>query len=488
MPVVLLLIVSISHAQSILDDKLSWDQIEAIAKNERPGQGIKFEELNWEQIKTKAQAENKAIFIDFYTTWCGPCKFMEQNVYVQKEVGDYMNANFVSVKVQMDVTAKDNDFVKSWYDTAKKMGAEYKVAAYPTLLFLNSEGTPSYKLDAVYKPGNFVKAAKMSLDANNGYLGKLKQFQEGRLEPGFVLDLIMHAQELGLSEEAENISRRYTSSLKDERLFTKENLMILYKTTVSSKDRGFSIFLNHADKVVLTEPLIAVPYSNALVGQIIRKEAIEPFLENLNGSPDWTKIKANLKKWGKRGDTLLKREEYRVASKRTEKLYPYEVTLKPLIGQNASWEKVLEKIKSLNAGKGEERLVGTAIIAYMNRTVQGIEKAQDKFFEAALYYDKNFSLMFSMQGLNDWAWFSFLKIDDKPRLEKALNWSEKSLEFAPNNPMCTDTYANLLYKMGRKEEAIKLESGLVAQDPANTEFKDTLEKMKKNEPTWNRAF
>ncbi len=46
-------------------------------------QGIKFEKtLSWPEICEKAQKENKYIFVDCYTTWCGPCKKMDQEVYL----------------------------------------------------------------------------------------------------------------------------------------------------------------------------------------------------------------------------------------------------------------------------------------------------------------------------------------------------------------------------------------------------------------------
>ena len=83
-------------------------------------QGIHFEKgLTWQQVQQKAKAENKYIFVDCYTTWCGPCKMMEAEVYPQKEVGDYFNAHFVNVKLQMDQTNHDAPEVKQWYATIK---------------------------------------------------------------------------------------------------------------------------------------------------------------------------------------------------------------------------------------------------------------------------------------------------------------------------------------------------------------------------------
>ncbi len=82
---------------------------------------ISFERgLTWHQIQVKAKAENKFIFVDCYATWCGPCRLMDKNVFTNSEVANYLNNNFISVKVQMDKTASDDEDVKRWYDDALK--------------------------------------------------------------------------------------------------------------------------------------------------------------------------------------------------------------------------------------------------------------------------------------------------------------------------------------------------------------------------------
>ncbi|MDZ7846006.1 MAG: thioredoxin family protein [Owenweeksia sp.] len=49
-----------------------------------------------------AEEEGKPIFMDCYTTWCGPCKWMSANIFTQQEVGDYYNENYVCVKFDME--------------------------------------------------------------------------------------------------------------------------------------------------------------------------------------------------------------------------------------------------------------------------------------------------------------------------------------------------------------------------------------------------
>ena len=39
-------------------------------------QGVDFKSLTMQEAQAVAEKEKKMIFIDFYTTWCGPCKMM----------------------------------------------------------------------------------------------------------------------------------------------------------------------------------------------------------------------------------------------------------------------------------------------------------------------------------------------------------------------------------------------------------------------------
>ncbi len=73
----------------------------------------------------QARAERKPLFVDFETTWCGPCKTMDQWVYTAKSVVEAANG-VVSVKVDGD---EHRDLVK-----------RFAVGAYPTLILLDANG------------------------------------------------------------------------------------------------------------------------------------------------------------------------------------------------------------------------------------------------------------------------------------------------------------------------------------------------------------
>jgi tetratricopeptide (TPR) repeat protein len=60
-----------------------------------------FEGLTWDQIVDRATRENRPIFLDFYATWCGPCKLLDDSVYVVPEVINELR-DFVTFKVDVD--------------------------------------------------------------------------------------------------------------------------------------------------------------------------------------------------------------------------------------------------------------------------------------------------------------------------------------------------------------------------------------------------
>lgn len=96
--------------------------------------GIQFHDSSWNNLLSKAKAEDKLIFMDAYTTWCGPCKMMSKNVFPDSRVGDLYNRNFINAYTDMEKG--------EGIDLRKK----YEVKAYPTYLFINGDGDVVHKI------------------------------------------------------------------------------------------------------------------------------------------------------------------------------------------------------------------------------------------------------------------------------------------------------------------------------------------------------
>ena len=58
-------------------------------------QGIEFFHGTWVEALAEAKKQEKPIFVDAYTTWCGPCQMMSKNVFTHADVGAFFNENFI---------------------------------------------------------------------------------------------------------------------------------------------------------------------------------------------------------------------------------------------------------------------------------------------------------------------------------------------------------------------------------------------------------
>ena len=64
--------------------------------------GIAFRELSFANALKMAKEENKLLFVDCFTTWCGPCRMLSKVVFKDSLVADYFNRHFVNLKMDME--------------------------------------------------------------------------------------------------------------------------------------------------------------------------------------------------------------------------------------------------------------------------------------------------------------------------------------------------------------------------------------------------
>ncbi|MCK9305569.1 MAG: thioredoxin family protein [Bacteroidales bacterium] len=133
--------------------------------------GVNFESLTLQEALSKAKSFKKSpklIFIDCYTSWCGPCKDMTNNVFPQEVCGDFFNANFVNLKFDMEKG--------EGVDISKK----YAVSVYPTFLILDTEGNEINRVIGSDKAEPFIEKVKLAMNPSNSPAAKFEVYNRDK--------------------------------------------------------------------------------------------------------------------------------------------------------------------------------------------------------------------------------------------------------------------------------------------------------------------
>jgi thioredoxin-related protein len=390
--------------------------------------GVHFEhELSWTAIQAKARAENKYIFMDCFTTWCGPCKYMSSTVFPQEECGNFFNDKFVCVKVQLDTSANDNEKVKSWYQDGHDLMQLYHVNAFPTFLVFAPDGHVVHRLVGGDRDAkDFIVRAKDALDPDKQYYTLLNKYKAGQKDSAFLRRLAEQSVQAYDVENAKMVAKAYFATQKN--VYTQPCLELMDKLTTSTKDEGFAVFLHHSAEV---DKVLGKGKAEKKVNDLLTREYVYPKIFKKDApAPDWNALQTTL-----------------------AAQYP------------AQAPEIIEKSKVIYfQQKGDWEHFQTAVVSYMKKYGDGA----------------------SPEELNEYAWTVFQKCPDMNCVTEALEWSKRS--FKDNqSPGFMDTYANILYKMGKKDDAIAMEEKAIslADEATKTSLQPTLDKMKKGEKTWD---
>ena len=430
-------------------------------------QGIEFEHSSWKEVLQKAKQQNKPVFVDVFTSWCGPCKQMSRNIFPMKEVGDKFNASFVCFQIDAE-KGEGPDVAKT-----------YQVKAYPTYLFVTPEGELFYTKLGSMPADAFIKVADEALVAFNDKepLKVLeKEYQEKKTDKAFLVHYIDKRKAVGL--ETVSALDDYISLMSTDECLTKENLVFIlnhldgllldsktYKLLIENKSKAMEVagpdFNYTLDKLQATAQYGSLQKAIQNKDEKIMEQVVN---ENKN-MPD------NV---GKQTDEDL----WLLYYKKTEQKDKYLKTYISYIDDN------LMKIKDGDISKGDS--------LYFHELYSRLEKNRDKIpAEQFAAMKERYKEIYSGQlayKINEGAWYVFENVSDPDLLKKATVWAGYAVEVSKSKDgNIMDTYANLLYRTGNKEKAIQTETEaakVVPEQDKKEYFGKVVEKMKKGEPTW----
>ena len=252
----------------------------------------------------------------------------------------------------------------------------------------------------------FIQKGKESLSPVSQYYVMQKNFSQSLADSSFLRRLTINA--FSIYDDYTTYFNAYIAT--QPTMFTKGNVVLINQITRNISDTGFKLVLSHQKEY---DEVSGMGKANSFIIDIVVNKELQKIFS------------------GKGEKALTKATEERLT-----KDYP----------------------------KQAKEAIATLKVALYNEL-----KDWKNYGPAIVNFIKNYRInIASSSNLNEYAWNVFDHIDDQSILKEALQWSKKS--FSGTNvqdPALMDTYANLLYKLGRTQEAIDFETKVLKLAPEN---------------------
>ena len=241
---------------------------------------IEFRDGTWQEITEQARKEKKMIFVDCYTSWCGPCKMLAKNIFTQDSVADFYNGNFVCFQIDMEK------------GEGPELAKRYSVAAFPTLLYIDAQGELKHCVVGYQQAGELIQNGRNALIGQNTLPDFQKRYEAGERDPEFVKEYIEVLYKAYRSRLQREVATEYINTLSERDFYTRETWNIIIK--------------NLSDP--LSPVLKKVAANKFRFSQVVAKDTIDIFLDYtlksaVNGFVWWTPEKGAFNR--QRYDDLL---------------------------------------------------------------------------------------------------------------------------------------------------------------------------------------
>ena len=198
-----------------------------------------MENESWNAVKSKAVKENRMIFMDCYTSWCGPCKGLAQNVFPQPKVGEFLNSNFVCCKYDME-KGEGIMLYKKYKDN---------IPGFPTMLVINPvDESIVHKVVGYTEPDALITALQDGLDGKTLAVFQ-KRYEAGERSLELIKDYCKALDVAYDQGTKEKVVRDYIESMTLDSLMNKELLELYLPYLNDAYSTQYGYVLKNLDKL-----------------------------------------------------------------------------------------------------------------------------------------------------------------------------------------------------------------------------------------------
>lgn len=165
------------------EDKESSSKGE-LGVSEDPNQGMEFFHGSFEDALSIAGEQEKLVFVDVYTIWCGPCVVMQETVFPLPEVGEFFNERFVNYKLDAENEEQNGP----------ELAVRYDIGVYPTYLILDHEGNELNRASSALPSEQFISLVSRMLGESKSKFDEIQaRFDAGERSTEFMREYLLTA-------------------------------------------------------------------------------------------------------------------------------------------------------------------------------------------------------------------------------------------------------------------------------------------------------
>jgi thioredoxin-related protein len=447
------------------------------------GQIIFQDNLNWEQAAKKAKAEKKLIFLHLENSKCQQCNDVATQGFSSPDLKDKFEKNFISLRANVET------------ERGRKLAEKFQIRGALISLFIDADGNILNRYNgSTSRALTYDEQAEIALGRKDEkHLSDYeKEYKAGARSSGFLEEFIVKRKEVTLP--VDDLLEEYVGRLPVDSLGNYEVLKFVYLQGPSLDSKVYKVI-----KAVVPQQTIDSLYKSVAVDEAVamNKAIIESTFRKavqnrdkrlayelsafIQGTYQHDYAQAQLA-----GTRSLLRYYY-AARDTTE----YIQSMEHFLDFN-HMRLTVDSLKRLDASELKKKLDNYTGNKGLNRPFPGMQ-GQPAPVTVSTFSFTPPSHYFHVE-LNEHAWHLY-EMSDKPRdLENGLKWSRQAILFsnALNKdrghpyrlgiPAYLDTYAHLLYKLGRRDEAVEWQTKAVeAQNVTgqpNPSLEATLKEMK----------